>query len=181
MKVDYFKIIHKYIKPNSLTYCLYMPHVILVTNKALKAAKKLKLTKNQIQFIEVAGMLHDIGIVRIDDPLLGCTGKLPYIQHLTEGKKILTKEGLPKHALVCEKHTTITKQQVINRSLDIEPRDYTPKTIEQEIIAWADKFYSKNFEKLWDKKTVKQISKMRKSYGMDAYNLFNSWDKKFGN
>ena len=43
-RVDYFRIIHKYIPPDSFTYPIYLIHCQLVANKALKIARALKLS-----------------------------------------------------------------------------------------------------------------------------------------
>jgi len=179
-KVDYFKIIQKYIKPNSLAYRFYIPHVTLVTAKALAAARRINLSKKQLQFIEEAGMLHDIGIIKVKDSSMGCAGKLSYEQHLIEGKKMLEKENLPKHALVCERHTSITKNQIIKNSIDLPPQDYTPQTIEEELIAWADKFYNKVESRLFTERGVKEIRAKYKTYGKEALGMFDAWNKKFG-
>ncbi len=49
-------------------------------------------------------MLHDIGIFLTNAPHIGCYGDKPYICHGYLGREILDKEGLPGHAMVCERH-----------------------------------------------------------------------------
>ncbi len=117
-KVDYRLIIDKYIT-NPLTKHIYLIHVTLVTNRSLKIAIGLKLNQRQVQFIEEASMLHDIGIIKVNDKELGCDGELDYLCHGTEGRKILELEGLPKHALVAERHTGvgIPKENIIKENL----------------------------------------------------------------
>ena len=53
-QIDYFTIIHKYIPPDTSLYRVYIPHVSLVTAKALTLAKRLGLSKAQRRFIEEA-------------------------------------------------------------------------------------------------------------------------------
>ena len=64
--LDYLKIIHKYITPGTELYRFYMIHVTLVTSKALKIGNELKLASKQLEFIEEASMLHDIGICKVE-------------------------------------------------------------------------------------------------------------------
>ena len=125
-KVNYMRIIHKYIQPYTQVYQLYIIHVTLVTAKALKIARKLKLSKVQQRFIEEACMLHDIGIIKVNSRKIGCHGELPYIQHIVEGKKILEAEGLPAHAKIAENHIGVgglTKEEIIAKKLLLPQRD----------------------------------------------------------
>lgn len=180
--VDYLKIIHKYIPPGSLTYSIYLPHVTLVTAKALKIAKKLELTEPQLRFIEEAGMLHDIGIVHVKASKLGCKGEMPYICHIVEGRKILEAEGLPKHALVAENHIGVgglMKSEIIDEKLPLPHRDMLCETIEEKIISYADLFYSKNPQKVFFEKPVKQVRAKVKHYGKREEKLFREWYKLF--
>ena len=178
-QIDYFKIIHKHIPQDSPAYKPYIIHVILVTQKAIQAAKHIGLSTEQIQFIEEAAMLHDIGVIKVNAPEIGCNGPLRYLYHMPEGRKILESENLTEHAKVCEGHTTITELVVKNKSMDIPVRDYSPKTIEQECVAWADKFYSKGGEHFWIPRTVDQIRESRQELGQPAIDMFNKWNKKF--
>lgn len=180
--VDYLSIIHKYIPPNSLTYRIYLPHVTLVTAKALKIAKKLELSEARLRFIEEASMLHDIGIVHVKASKLGCNGEMPYICHIVEGRKILEAEGLPKHALIAENHIGVgglTKAEIIDEKLPLPHRDMLCKTIEEKIISYADLFYSKNPKKIFFEKPVKQVRAKVKRYGKREEKLFREWYKLF--
>lgn len=179
--VDYIGIIHKYINPNSYTYLIYMVHVVLVTAKALKAARKIGLTEAQLKFIEEAAMLHDIGIINVQAPEIGCVGTLPYICHGPEGRKILEDEGLWEHARIAENHigAGLTKEEIIERQLPLPPRDMVPESIEEKIICWADLFFSKTPEKLWWEKSVEKVQKKVAKYGTRASQIFDEWQRLF--
>ena len=181
-KVDYLRIIEKYIPPQSLAFRIYMVHVSLVTAKALQIGRRLKLTKQQLQFIEEACMLHDIGIVKVRKKIIGCSGELPYIFHLTEGRKILEHEGLPLHALIAENHVGVgglTKAEIIRKKLLIPAKDMLATTIEEKIISYADLFYSKNPSKLWITKTHKQVRAKVVLMGKRQERLFDKWALEF--
>lgn len=179
-KIDYQKIIQKHIT-NPLTLHIYMIHVTLVTARALKIAKGMNLTDEQIQFIEEAAMLHDIGIIKVDDEDLGCTGELEYICHGTEGRNILEAEGLPKHALVAERHTGvgIPKENIINENLPIPQRDMLAISIEEKIISWSDLFYSKNPDNLFREKSLDQAFNSIAKYGENHQKIFREWESMF--
>lgn len=180
--VDYFAIIHKYIEPTSLTYRYYLPHVSLVTAKALKIGHRLGLPAEQLRFIEEAAMLHDIGIVKVDEKILGCAGSLPYVCHLTEGRAILEAEGLPKHALVAERHVGVglTQAEIRAQQLPLPARDLLPETVEEKIISWADLFYGKSTGRLWLEKPVDEVRKKIARYGERHLQVFDEWRAAFG-
>ncbi|MEZ4736784.1 MAG: HD domain-containing protein [Caldilineaceae bacterium] len=178
----YFQIIHKYIPPDSPTYPIYLIHCTLVANKALTIAKRVDLPPDSQAFIEEAAMLHDIGIIRTNTPDIYCTGDLPYICHITEGRKILEAEGLPRHAVVAETHVGVglTKEQIVAQGLPLPQRDRKPTTVEEEIISFADLFYSKNPEKLWREKAVKKVREGIAKRGPAQLAIFDDWLKRFG-
>lgn len=177
----YFRIIHKYIPPDSPTYPIYLIHCQLVANKALTIAKQLRLSVKRQTFIEEAAMLHDIGIIRTNTPDLFCYGDLPYLCHLSEGRKILEAEGLPRHALVAETHVGVglTKEQIQEQNLPLPYRDMKPTTVEEEIISFADLFYSKNPEKLWREKALKKVRENVAKRGKDQLAILDEWIKRF--
>ncbi|MCE7984936.1 MAG: HD domain-containing protein [Caldilinea sp. CFX5] len=178
---DYFRIIHKYIPPDSPTYPIYLIHCQLVANKALTIAKNLRLSEKKQTFIEEAAMLHDIGIIRTNTPDIFCYGDLPYLCHLSEGRAILEAEGLPRHALVAETHVGVglTKEQIQEQGLPLPHRDMKPTTIEEEIISFADLFYSKNSEKLWREKPLKKVRENIAKRGKDQLAILDDWIKRF--
>lgn len=174
-------IINKYFKEESLAYQIMVTHGQLVQKKALQIAKRVPNLKPDLKFIKEAAMLHDIGICQTDAPGLDCHGDKPYICHGIIGKKILKKEGLSKHALVCERHTGtgITKEEIIHKNLPLPKRDLLPLTIEEEIICIADKFYSKNLKKLTDEKSLVEIKEDLSQFGKDKLKKFMEWEKKY--
>lgn len=181
-KVDYLKIIHKYIPPNSVLYNIYIVHVTLVTHKALQIARRLNLSEDSQRFIEEACMLHDIGIVKVNAKEIGCIGELPYIQHVTEGRLILESEGLPIHARVAENHISVgglTKAEIKRKKLPLPQRDMLCETVEENIISYADLYFSKNPTNIWKKKSKSQVLEKVKSYGKRQEKLYAKWVKEF--
>ena len=118
-------------------------------------------------------MLHDIGVVLCDAPKIYCLGMHEYIEHGYLGAEILRQEGLPKHAAVAERHTGtgISYEQIIREQLPIPLQDYTPRTLEERLICYADKFYSKT--KLGQEKPMAKIRQHMWKYGSDAVRRFD--------
>lgn len=182
--IDYFAILQKYFPPHEMAYKVYVPHVVLVTQLALRVGRRLELSDEQLQFIEEACMLHDIGVCRVYAPGIGCHGDAPYIQHGILGKKILDEEGLPTHAFVCERHTGvgITKEEIERDGLELPHSDFVPESIEEKIICYADVWYSKNPDKLWKQHTLEAIHEWFRRFP-DAEKkiaIFDAWHKEFG-
>lgn len=123
-------------------------HSRCVAQKSLDIARRLQSRGIDVdtEFIYQAAMLHDIGIVSCDAPSIYCYGSQPYIRHGIIGAETLRAEGLPRHALVCERHTGagLTLNDIISQNLPLPHHDYCPLSIEEKIICYADKFFSKS-------------------------------------
>lgn len=164
--IDYLRIIDKYYADNSRLRAILTVHSRLVADKALEIGRELKERGMDVDldFVEEAAMLHDIGIFRCDAPDIECNGDLHYICHGVEGRKILEEENLPRHALVCERHTGagLTVSDIANQNLPLPRRDMTPQSLEEKLICYADKFYSKSGYITKEKPIEKVIASMRR-------------------
>lgn len=125
-------------------------------------------------------MLHDIGIFKCDAAGIQCFGTEPYICHGRIGAELLRSEGFPRHARVCERHTGagITKAQVIAQNLPLPQQDFLPETMEEKVICYADKFFSKTH--LDREKTIEQAEKSLSKFGDEGVLRFREWEKSFG-
>lgn len=177
----YLKLIQKYISPDSQAYPFIMIHSTLVTNKALKIARKLNLSKDSLSFIEEAAMLHDIGICEVEDEDFGTKGG-PYITHGIRGASILTAEGYSSHARVAESHTGvgIYKDQIIENKLPLPEKDYIAETVEEKIISYADLFYSKIPDLIWYEKSIEEVKQSVSKFGARAKKTLDEWIIQFG-
>lgn len=125
-------------------------------------------------------MLHDIGIFKCDAAGILCFGTEPYICHGRIGAELLRSEGFPRHARVCERHTGagITKAQIIAQNLPLPQQDFLPETMEEKVICYADKFFSKTH--LDREKTIEQAEKSLSKFGEEGVLRFREWEKCFG-
>ena len=174
------EIIAKYYKPRSKAYQILVNHSTLVTEKALKIAQNHKELLPDRKFIEEASMLHDIGIFKTNAPDLYCFGEFPYLCHGYLGCELLVAEGYPEHGLVCERHTGIgiTTEEIIANKLPLPLRNYMPVSVEEQIICFADKFFSKSGD-LFHEKTVNEVRVSMQKFGDKNVARFNEWCEIF--
>lgn len=144
--LDYIKIIEKFYTRNSELYNLLIAHSKQVADFAMNIIKHNPDSGIDKDFVYEAAMLHDIGIFKTHAPSIHCTGNMPYICHGYLGREILEIEGLPKHALVCEHHTGsgLTVEEIAAQNLPLPHRDMLPLSIEEKLVCYADKFFSKS-------------------------------------
>ena len=139
-------IIAKYYPIDSEAYRILVAHSRQVADKALSIARMHPEMSPDLDFIEEAAMLHDIGIFRCNAPGIDCHGEAEYICHGYLGAELMRQEGYPRHARVCERHTGtgITLAMIEERDLPLPHRDdFMPETLEEQLICFADKFFSK--------------------------------------
>ena len=179
--INYLEIINQFIKPTSFTYKIYLIHVVLVTKKALEIACRLNLSLDQKNFIEEAGMLHDIGVIKVKSSKMDCQGDFPYVCHGVEGGKILKSLNLKPHALVAERHigVGVSKEDIESQNLPLPLRDMTPQTLEEKIITYADLFFSKRENILWQEEKPEKIIMELRKYGQNKEKIFLAWQHEF--
>ena len=175
------EIIAEFYEPGSESFQILVKHGQQVANKAIDVAKRVPHLKPNLKFINEAAMLHDVGIFETNTPELGCSGKHPYVCHGCLGRKILEKKGLPQHALVCERHVGIgiTAEEIKLNNLPLPQRDMVPISIEEQIICFADKFFSKNGKMDRCEKSVEDILNALRRYGPDKVERFQNWMQLF--
>lgn len=172
------ELIDKYCPEEQLRHIL-LTHSRAVADKALAIARCHPELGADERFIEEAALLHDIGIVKVDAPAIACYGTEPYICHGVLGAEMLRGEGLERHALVCERHTGtgLTLQQIVAQGLPLPQRDMQPVSIEEQIICFADKFFSKT--RLESEKSVEQARRSLEKFGEEGLVKFDAWCERF--
>jgi len=92
------------------------------------AVKIAECTGADKELVEVGALLHDIGRSRTHG-----------ITHGLEGARIAREMGLPESVVrIIERHlgAGISKEEA--KKLGLPPKDYTPKTLEEKVVAHAD-------------------------------------------
>lgn len=172
-------IIDKYYpEANELKHIL-LTHSRSVADKALRIADKHPELNLDRSFLEEAAMLHDIGIFLTDASGIYCFGDKPYICHGYLGADLLRAEGFPRHALVCERHTGagISLDSIKAQNLPIPHREMVPVSMEEQVVCFADKFFSKT--RLEKEKSVEGALKSISKYGEAGVARFNIWCERF--
>ncbi len=82
-------------------------------------------------------------------------------------------------ARICERHTGtgLTRQTIIERGLPDPQQDLLPETIEEQIICYADKFYSKSY--LERERTIPQTLQSLEKFGDEGVEKFRHWTELF--
>ena len=95
------------------------------------------------------------------------------------GAELVRREGFPCHALVCERHTGagISLQRIEEQNLPVPHREMIPLTLEEQIICFADKFFSKTH--LDREKSVAKARKSIEKHGEEGVLRFDTWCKLF--
>ncbi len=177
--MDPIAIIKKYYPEDSVAYPILIDHSRLVADKAIQLALSHPELQIDLTFVEEAAMLHDIGMFQTHAPSIGCFGDLPYICHGYLGSDLLKAEGFTRHALVCERHTGTGLSIEDIRRIDkgIPLRDMRPVSIEEQLICFADKFYSKS--KPGREKSIEGVRKSMSKYGAAHLTRFDAWCEMF--
>jgi len=177
--MDYNKIIDKFYPEANRLRDILITHSTMVMKRAVKICDAHPELNINREFVVEAAMLHDIGICRCDAPGIECFGTEPYILHGRIGAEMLRAEGFPEHARVCERHTGagITKEDIIAQNLPLPRQDFLPETIEEQVICYADKFYSKTHPER--EKSYEQAMKSLAKFGEAGLVRFAKWKAMF--
>ncbi len=104
-------------------------HCEAVSELAVKIAKRCRAN---VALVEIGGLLHDLG---------RC--KSHTLSHAVEGAKLATQLKLPQGLVrIIERHigAGITSKEA--ERLGLPKKDYTPRTLEERIVAHADNLIS---------------------------------------
>ena len=170
--MDVQAVFNKYYQPGTPLYNSVWSHSRLVADKALQLDQAHPELEIDLDFVYEAAMIHDIGVFLTNAPSIYCTGDQPYICHGVLGAELMRADGYPRHALVCERHTGtgLTVADIIAQNLPLPHRDMCPVSLEEKLVCFADKFYSKS-----NPDREKPLDKVRKSvarYGEDSLRRF---------
>lgn len=172
-------IIDKYYQEDNDLKRILLVHSRSVAEKALLIAGRHPELSLDREFVFEAAMLHDIGIFQTNAPDIFCFGDRPYICHGILGAELMRKEGYPRHALVCERHTGagLSLQQIVEQQLPVPHREMVPVSLEEQVICFADKFYSKTH--LEREKSVEKARNSLAKYGEAGLQRFDRWCELF--
>jgi tRNA (cytidine56-2'-O)-methyltransferase len=123
-------------------------HSVSVNKLAVKLGK---LCNADIELVNVASLLHDIG-----------RSKGHNIMHGVEGARILQRLNLPKEVvLITEKHIGAGLDKEDAKEVGLPQRDYIPRTLEEKIVCHADNLIAHN-----KKIPLKELLKLHEKEGL---------------
>ncbi|MCA1744679.1 MAG: HD domain-containing protein [Bacteroidales bacterium] len=164
----------------SILKAILITHSSMVRDKALRIAQLHPELKADTRLLEAGALLHDIGIIRTQAPGIDCHGSHPYIMHGVLGYELLKENGFHDIAKVAERHTGagLSSDEIRQQELPLPLRDMLPISIEEQIIAFADKFFSKGHD-LTREKTIREIKTDMLGYGPQQVLRFQTWCEQF--
>lgn len=170
--MDYHALIDNYYNGQEQLKALLLLHSRQVADKALAICLTHPEWNADLQFVKEASMLHDIGIIFCNAPGIYCHGDADYLSHGFIGAELLRKEGYPRHARVAERHTGsgLTAEQIRAQHLPLPDQDFLPETIEEKVICYADKFFSKSHPL-----RIENMSNIRRKMEKFGYGSLERW------
>lgn len=186
--IDYNRVIDFYFpeEENPQLREILTVHSRSVAEMARTICERHPELKADKDFVYAAAMLHDIGIVRCDAEGIHCHGTQPYICHGTIGAEMLrehdfgmSKEETEAVARVCARHTGtgLTAKAIREQGLPLPQVDLQPETMEERIVCYADKFFSKT--RLDSQKSFEQAEKSLRKFGEEGLEIFRQWNRLF--
>lgn len=177
---DPYSIIRKYYPADNDLRHILLEHSESVARKALAVADSHPELMLDRDFLHTASLLHDVGIFLTDAPGIHCYGAEPYLRHGVLGAQLMRREGLYAVARVCERHTGagLSAADIDRQHLPLPPGDYLPETLEEQVVCYADKFYSKTH--LDRERTVEQVLRSLERFGAEGPARFLGWQERFG-
>lgn len=172
--IDYQSIIDHYYPESEVPELrhLFLVHSKQVADKAAHIVDAHPEWHLDRDFVYAAAMLHDIGIIRCDAPSIHCHGSEPYIKHGVIGETLVQQFAVSvpvdyasRIGRVCARHTGTGLPGL------------EPETLEEQIICYADKFFSKT--KLDKEKTFEEACHSLMKFGAEGVKKFEVWHKRF--
>lgn len=172
-------VLTKFYDEDSDLFRLLWHHSCQVAEMALDIAARFPEADSS--FVYDAALLHDVGIIKTNAPSIYCNGSEPYIRHGILGAEMLrgVDSSMEPYALVCERHTGagISAAEIERDNLPLPHRDMIPLTLEEKIICYADKFFSKS--NVDDVKTVDNIRADLAKFGKGQLERFDAMNALF--
>ena len=174
------EIIDRYYPCENELKNIYMAHAEAVAAFALELARRHTELGLDEEFVYEAAMLHDIGIFLTDAPRIYCFGTEQYLCHGYLGAELLRKIGLERHARVCERHTGtgLTKEIIKQNNWNLPVKDFVPETLEEQLVCFADKFFSKT-KFLREPRTYSQVVESMHKISEESVNKVKKWAEMF--
>ena len=190
--MDYLALLYRYYPEDNALRRMLLHHSRQVCTRALQIVDRHPELGANRALVEAGAMLHDIGIFRTDAPGIHCHGTAHFLREEAELlRQKAEHEGSTSSqqeedatfyealARICERHTGtgLTRQVIAQRGLPMPDQDLLPETIEEQIICYADKFYSKSH--LERERSIAQTIASLEKFGDAGVEKFRYWTELF--
>ena len=131
------RALHERAAPSAAAFELVYTHCEIVCAIAEQVLAG-RADDHDIALVRAGALLHDIGVYRL--------GGEAYLRHGLLGHDLLREHGYPEELCrFCSCHTGvgITRADIERQGLPLPPGDYLPRTREERVVMYADKFHSK--------------------------------------
>lgn len=174
------EIIDRYYPCDNELKNIYMLHAEAVAEFALVLARRHPELGLDEKFVYEAAMLHDIGIFLTDAPRIYCFGTEQYLCHGYLGAELLRSLGYERHARVCERHTGtgLTKEVIAQNGWNLPVKDFVPETLEEQLVCFADKFFSKT-RFLREPRSFGQVVESMRKISDESVEKVEKWAQMF--
>jgi uncharacterized protein len=138
--------VHKRYAQNDKIFELVYRHCQIVAEIALWCAEEKNLNVD-LELLEAGCLLHDIGTYALFDANGLDGNEHNYKQHAIFGAALAVEEGFENRiADMIRTHVLmgLTKKEIIAGGIGMPQKDYLPKTLEAELLCYADRFHSKH-------------------------------------
>ncbi len=174
---DQIKTLHEKYAPDQRLFDLVFTHCQIVKTLAQQIIEHKKIQINE-PLVYAGALLHDIGTYTFleQPPEVGIA---TYYKHPMEGSRILRYENMPEDICnVVEHHLGVglSEDQIIKGGLDLPIQDYSPTTIEERLVLYADKFHSKTPQF----NSYESYCAHASQYGADSVEKFKKLANEFG-
>ena len=172
-------LILKYYPDDTPLRRLLLHHSEQVAQRALLICDRHPELGLNREFLREAALIHDIGIFLTDAPGIHCHGTLPYLTHGVQGAALMRKEGREDLARICERHTGtgLSAENIRQQGLPLPETDLLPETWEEQVVCYADKFYSKSHPER--ERTVEPTAKRLEKFGAEGVKKLMAWAALF--
>lgn len=176
---DEIRALHKRLAQSEHDYKSIYGHSQIVAEMAAELIEKNKLDVDK-KLVHVGALLHDVGGYTYEDIELAFKNG-EYMTHGLRGYEVLKAEGYDQ--VVCDialNHigVGVTKKNIEEMKLPLPAKDYSPKTPEQELVMYADKFHSKGRESTFNSPMWYEQKVVR--FGADHSKKFAVLIQKYG-
>jgi len=182
MPPNYARIeqLHRDYAPTEAIFAKVFVHCCIVRDIAVQIIETEKLSLEQ-PLVEVACLLHDIGVYKLYDVHGQRTGQ-SYMLHGLLGYDLLHHEGFDEQICRFAIHhigVGFTQDDVKAQKLPLPLRDYMPTTVEERLVLYADKFHTKDTHPVFN--TYESYYAFALQYGSHFAKRLEVLAKEFGN